>query len=125
MSTLTDTKQELADIISEIIPAFPYIPGRINPESCVINAGSPYLQSGNTYRSFLVTLDVDLIYPSTPNDKVTKELDETTSNIVERLVSNGYGVSEVSQPFLMEVSNATYLAVRIEVTTTVIINEGE
>jgi hypothetical protein len=121
MSILTEEKQKLADIISDIIPAFPYIPGRINPESCIINAGSPYLQSGNTYRSFLVTLDVDLIYPSTPNDKYTQEMDETVSSIVELLISEGYGIFEVSQPFLMEVSNAQYLAVRIQVTFTVTI----
>jgi hypothetical protein len=121
MSILTEEKQKLADIISDIIPALPYIPGRVNPGTCIINPGSPYLQSGNTYRSFLVTVGADLIFPAQPNDRYTQEMDETVNSIIELLIAEGYGISEVSQPVLIDVSNAQYLTVTIQVTFTVTI----
>jgi hypothetical protein len=122
MAILTDIKQELATIVSEVIPTFPYIPERLNPGNAIIFGGSPYLQSGNTFRSFVVTLNIDVAFAPQSNENEVKLLDDTVSSIVELLINNQYGVSQVSQPFAMETNNATYLAVRIELTTTVIIN---
>jgi hypothetical protein len=113
MSAITDAKVALKGILETVVPTSTYIPARITPPIAIISAGSPYLEDGNTFGTYLVRFAVDLVIPTQANDSATEALDVLIDDVVVTLVNNQYSVDNVSQPYAMETNGATYLAATV------------
>lgn len=116
MSALTDEKNVLAGLLTDVVPTFAYVPARITPPVAIITSGSPYLQAGDTFGSFLVRWSIDLVMPTQAAEMSSEGLDTLIDDVVVLLVNNKYGVDNVSAPYAMETNNATYLAVTVSTT---------
>jgi hypothetical protein len=117
--SLTIVKQEVATLVSSVVPTHPYLPERFNPNVAFVTPGSPYLQSGLTYGKFLAKFNIDVVIAPQSNEEATKALDEIVNDIVTLLLSEGYGINQVGQPYPLESQNTTFLAITIEIETLV------
>lgn len=115
MSALTDAKVALATVLEPVVTTYPYLPPRITPPVAVITPGSPYLAPGDTFGTFLVRLQIDLVTPTSANETATEGLDTLIDDVVVELVNNGYSVDTVSTPYAMETGGATYLAASVTI----------
>jgi hypothetical protein len=111
MSAVADTRAELAALLTEATGkvAFAYMPGSLNPPAWVIDAGSPYLDNGNTFGSLLARFDcVYFTKPSAANALVTAELDDVFEAAATGLFDSAWNVETVT--VVDETANgATYL----------------
>lgn len=117
--SLTIIKQEIADLVSDIVTTHPYLPERFNPNVAFVTPGSPYLQSGLTYGKFLAKFNIDVVIAPQSNEETTKELDSMVNSVVALLLQEGYAVNQVGQPYPLESQNTTFLAITIEIETLV------
>lgn len=117
MSVLGDLRAAIASelTLETDLPALSYIPGRIVPPIYLVSQGSPYVSSGDTYGTFRVQLSVEVISPTAANDTNTEALDTMIEDALVSLVNNGYSVASTTQPFQLDVNNASYLAATITV----------
>jgi hypothetical protein len=121
MSGIADARAALAAQLTEATDkvAFAYMPGRLNPPCWVVDAGSPYLDSGNTFGSLLVRFDaVYFAKPSAANSLVTAEVDDVFEAAATGLFGGDWEVETVT--VVDETANgATYLGGVFTVTKTI------
>ncbi len=121
MSALGDLRDAIAsDLATDTgLQALAYIPGRIVPPLYLVSSGSPYLESGDTYGTFKVRMNVDVISATAANDVSTEALDTMTEDALVSLVNNGIGIENVQQPYQLDTNNAQYLSTTISITKTI------
>ena len=120
MSALTDAKNAIKSILTPLVPnTYTYVNARPVPPCVTIYADSPYLSQGVTFGTFTLGLNLQVMAPTKANDVITEELDTLIDDIVVALVNSGYGVDQVSAPFVVEANNAQYAAVDISISTNV------
>jgi hypothetical protein len=77
-----------------------------------------YVESGNTFGSFLFRFTVDLVMGAAANSVSSSGLDEQIENAIVALVNAGYSVEGVGQPYQLEANNGAYLTATLTITTT-------
>lgn len=111
---LSQVRKDLEDQLDEAgLHAFSYLPERIQPPTVLISAGSPYLSPGPTYCDFTVNLTATLVAAKATNLVETDELDQMIETFL--LATDKYNIDAVEAPFSLEINNAVYLAVKINV----------
>jgi hypothetical protein len=121
VSILGNLRADIADVLvtETDYPASSFIPGRIVPPLYLVSAGSPYVEAGNTYGTFKVRLNIDVISATAANDVSTDALDLMVEDALVTLVNAGCGIENVQQPFQLDTNNAQYLSTTITVNKTV------
>lgn len=121
MSVLGELRDNIATSLTTdtTVSALSYIPGRIVPPLYLVTSGSPYIESGDTYGTFKVGMNVDVISATAANDTSTEALDVLIEDALVSLVNSGVSVLSTTQPFQLEANNATYLAATISISKTV------
>ena len=120
MSTLGTLRGDVADLITEAttLPSFAYNPERLIPPCAVVMPAPSYVESGNTFGSFLFRFTVDLVMGAAANSVSSSGLDEQIENAIVALVNAGYSVEGVGQPYQLEANNGAYLTATLTITTT-------
>lgn len=121
MSVLAQVQGDLADALGVALAckSFDYIPERLIAPCVIVVPGSPWVTSGNTFGTFAVTFDVDVIVQTAANTTKTKDLTDRVEEAVITLVNDGYSVNEVAQPSVYESNNAAYMSSTLQVTTNI------
>jgi hypothetical protein len=121
MSVLGDLRADIAATLLDDtdIPALSYIPGRIVPPIYLVSQGTPYITSGDTFGSFSVQMQVEVVSPTASNDTNTESLDSMIEEALVSVSNSGCSVVNVTQPFQLDVNNATYLASTINISKTI------
>ena len=119
MAAITDAKNALVALLSDVCTVYPYIAARPTPPCITINASSPYIEDDITFGKYRVNFSLELTMPTQANDKVTAELDQSIEDVVVYLVNAGYGVLGVSSPYALEANGTQYLSVSITCSTVV------
>jgi hypothetical protein len=92
-----------------------FLPARLAVPCAVVMPSSPYVADGDVFGSFTASFTVDLVMGQAANKVTANGLDDQIENALVGLVNAGYSVESVSQPYSMEVNNATYLAATVTV----------
>lgn len=121
MSVLATVQGDLADALGVALSckSYDYIPERLIAPCVVVVPGSPWVTSGNTFGTFLVTFDVDVVVQTAANSMKTKDLTDRVEEAVITLVNEGYSVAEVAQPSVYESNGAPYMSTTLQVTTNI------
>lgn len=126
MSTLTALRGELVASLAGLdINTYTHIPGRLTLPGVFVEAGSPYIEQGDTFQSKTVRFGVVLCVNTGQNKDETEALDdliETVQELIESYdsaLTDGWTVEAVSQPFIQSFNNAEGLVSEITVTTVV------
>jgi hypothetical protein len=121
MSSLGDLRDTIAAQLETdtTVQALGYIPSRIVPPLYLVSSGSPYVESGDTYGSFKVRMNVDVVSATAANDVSTEALDTLVEDALVSLVNSGIGIENVQQPYQLDTNNAQYLATTIVVNKTI------
>ncbi len=113
---LADVRRDLTDQLTAAgLDAFAYLPERIQPPCVLIAPGEPYLAVGPTYCDFTVNLVATLVAGKATNAIETDDLDRLIETAI--LATDDFTVAAVAAPISLEVNNATYLAVRMNLST--------
>jgi len=121
MSDLGLLRQDIAEqlTVDTTVPAYDYIPARIVPPIYLVSSGSPYVESGDTYGSFKVRMNIDIVSATAANDVTTEALDTMIEDALVSLVNMGVGIENVQQPYQLDTGNAQYLSTTVSVTKTI------
>lgn len=121
MSALATARAGVASVISTAtsLTTHDFLPGRLAVPCAVVMPSSPYISDGDVFGSFQASFTVDLVMGQAANKVSANGLDNQIENALVGLVNAGYSVESVSQPYSMEVNNATYLAATLTVNATI------
>jgi len=113
---LASTREELKlQLANAGLTVFDYVPERITPPVAVLEPGSPYVGSGETFCEFEITFNVVLFAATGTNEVATAELDQFICTVLDQV--HTFHLESVATPSSFEVSNAVYLGTRITFTT--------
>jgi len=122
MSTLGDLRSEIADALSSMnLNIYTHLSGRAALPSGMVLAGSPYLESGQTFGEHLVRFEVWLSAQKGDNNSETDQADELLETAMGLLQADGWVVEQISQPFDFEINNGHAFTTSITVTSSVTI----
>ncbi len=120
MSSLSDLRIELADTLSSLgVNTYTHLPGKATPPSCIVMAGSPYVETGQTFGEHLVRLEAWVSTQKGDNESEAMSVDALTEQAITALMRDGWVIESVSQPFSFEINNGQFLTTAITVTTPV------
>jgi len=116
MSELMTVATELATVLKDAgLPAFPTLPNRITPPVAVVQAGSPFMESGGSFGEFKTRWEITLVTPTGANEVATEKLYTLLEDAIVSLVNSKYSVETVSKPYALEANNAQYVALDLKV----------
>lgn len=120
MSALGDIRQEIVTALSSITAnKYDHLPEMIACPALVILPGSPYVTSeGQPFGHFQASFTLALVANVSVNEVVTAELDAMIGDVITTLVSEGFSVIEVSEPYTYTSNTAAHLAADLSITTT-------
>lgn len=118
-NTLAALRGELDTILSGAgMHVADHMPERLNPPVAFLAAGSPYVESGDTYGTFAVRFTVVLVAPRAVNAASTAGLDRLVAAALTAVVeAPGWGAERVDQPSLLAANNTEYLSTTLDVIT--------
>lgn len=119
MNTLQALRGELAQTLesagAHAMPVTDHLPDRIVPPAAFLVGGSPYLEGGDVYGTFIVRHTVLIVVPSGPNESTTDALDELITASVVALDEAGWAIERVDQPVMLSHGNAYFMSVHVDV----------
>ena len=116
MSELMTVATELATVLKDAgLPAFPTLPNRITPPVAVVQAGSPFMESGGSFGEFKTRWEITLLTPTGDNSVATEKLYATLEDAIVSLVNSKYSVEQVSKPYAQDANNAVYVAIDLKI----------
>lgn len=116
MSELMTVSNDIAQALKDAgLTAFPNLPDRITPPVAVVQAGSPFMESGDSFGEFKTRWEITLIVPSGANAVATEKLYDLLEDSIVALVNTKHSIAEVSKPYALEANNAVYVAVDLKV----------
>lgn len=115
-NTLKSVRQEIAVQLSAAgVSSYEWIPSRVVTPAAIVEAGSPYMEQGETFADFLVRMNIVLLAATATNDVATSELDALICTTIDAL--DTFDIERVNQPEAFEINGAQYLGVRINLMT--------
>ena len=116
MNTLAVLRQDLtASLVTGDLRVVDHLPERIVPPLALLAAGSPYVEAGDTFGSYVVRFTVVLVASQATNQVATTELDEAVTAALVALDNGNWAIERVDQPTMMQSSNTHYLSTTIDV----------
>lgn len=117
MSALGDIRAAVVQALEPVgIPVSATLIGRFNPPIAVLVPGSPFVDAGDTYGSFMVRHEVIIIVGVGTNEHVVTSLGDYVSKVVTAIgASDGLFLEQVSQPGLYQHGGNEYLSVVVSV----------
>ena len=94
-------------------------PSNVGPDVVVIEAGSPYVEAGETFTEQTVRYEVVCIGPSVDREDAEENLDQLISNVIVALKENNCLIEVVSQPGDLPYGTAIYLAATVTVSASI------
>lgn len=120
MSTLGLLRDEITVTLSVMdLNVYTHLSGRAALPSAMVLAGSPYVESGQTFNSHLVRFEVWLSAEKGDNDSETDMADELLETAMGLLQGDGWTVEQISQPFEFATNNGHAFTTSITVTSDV------
>lgn len=119
MTTLTALRGHLDAVLEAAgIRTETHLPERVVPPLAIIGAGSPYVESGDTFGTFAVRFTVFLVAARAANETATGELDELAVRALSAVMdAPGWGVDRLDQPSMLDANGAQYLSTAMDVVT--------
>lgn len=126
MSGLAQSRAELEAVVSgsldeATVTVYDHVPERMVIPSAVIVLGSPWIESGETFATYTVRYEVDLVPDRGSNQSQTDDVEAMVEAVLKALVQAGYTIENVAQPRMLGVNNASYLAASVTVTDAITI----
>ena len=117
MSTLKEAREAITEVLEEAgIKAYAHFPERFVPPAATIQGAEPYLSSeGQTFGHFQLNHEVTVAAKNGSYGQMTDDLDALLWTAVNALLAAGYGIENVRQPHVLEVSGATFPASTITI----------
>lgn len=107
---LAELRTEIATLLESIdIKCFEYMPERIVPPMAMLTAGSPFISAGNTFGSFNIVMNIELVVPTGTNEVETQSLDKMIEDVIVILANKDINIYQVDQPQMLSANNATYM----------------
>lgn len=120
MNTLRALRADLKEAMeSSGATVVDHMPERLVPPTAIVVAGSPWVEDGDTYGSFVVRYTVLLVCSQAPNAVVTDELDSALTAALVALDGGSWATERVDTPVMLSHANAHYLSVSVDVARTV------
>lgn len=111
-NTLRAVRNEASFLLTAAgVTTYEFVPPRAVPPAAVIEAGSPYMEQGETFTDFLVRINVVLLASTATNEEATNELDQLLCDAIDALET--FDVEAVDQPSTFDMNGNQYLGVRI------------
>lgn len=89
-----------------------HVPERLAPPAAVIEPGSPYVTSGDTFCDYMTRFNVVLFAAVAANKVATDELDRHICAVLEAV--DTFDLDGVDSPSTFDVNGAAYLGARIQ-----------
>lgn len=120
MDSLTAARQELKSLLDEAgVEVITSIPERLAPPAVFLAAGSPYLEPGARFGTFIHRFTLVLVVATGPNTATTPALDALAAKVVVGLHSaNRWDVERVDQPQMLQANNTQFYSTTIDVAST-------
>ena len=116
MSTLHDTRQGIIDAVGAVdAQTFDHVPGRLVPPALVVLPGSPYIEPGDVFGTFLVRHTVSVVMGQGANETITESTDNLIEAVLKALVAENVSIDSVSTFYIYESNGGQYLAADITV----------
>lgn len=120
MNTLAAQRADLQTALAAGgLTVLDHLPERIVPPVAIIAAGSPYLETGESFGSWRVRFTVVLVCSQGTNETATKQLDDSVTAAAVALDNAGWGIERVDQPTMLGHANTHFLSTTVDVTVTV------
>lgn len=122
MSTLKEERQQLADLMKELLPGavvHTYVPEQLNGPAVLCVPGSPYVEDGNRFGEHVANFEAWLISGIGTNAVITDWLDNAIQSSIRKLIDAGWTVTGVDEPFIYGQDSTKYLAVIVRLQTSI------
>ena len=120
MSQLGDLRQEITTALAPMdINLYTHLSGGSALPSGMVLAGSPYMESGQTFGELTVRFEVWLSAMKGDNDSETALADEMLETAMTLLQADGWTIEQISQPFSVDINNGQAFTVSLIVTSPV------
>jgi hypothetical protein len=115
-NTLKSVRREISvQLTAAGVSTYEWIPARVITPAAIIEAGSPYMEQGETFTDFLVRMNVVLLATTAANDVATSALDALICTVIDAL--DTFDIEGVNQPETFEINGAPYLGARVNLVT--------
>lgn len=116
--SLSQLRTDLAEAVgTDQVTAHDHVPERISPPAAIVREAEPYITQGQTYGTWNVGHQVDLVAPRGTNQATTTALDQLLAQGVAALEDAGHTVTEVGAFYTLQANGTHYLAATITTTT--------
>lgn len=107
----------LASILTDAgLRVYAFTPERATPPIGVLVPSGDWVTAGDTFGSFRIGFDVNLIVQNAANETMISALDDLVDETLEAIAdSTGFYASQVGAPSLIDISGAEYLSTTITV----------
>lgn len=107
----------LASILTDAgLRVFAFTPERAAPPMAILTPSGDWVTSGDTFGSFRIGFDVNLIVQNAANETMITALDTLVDDTLEAIAdATGFYASSVGAPTMLEISGADYLSTTITV----------
>lgn len=96
--------------------AFSEVPERVTPPLAVLVPSADWIESGETFNSFVLSFDVEIVAAAGSNVKISEDIDEQVETALVAITeAPGFYASSVGQPQAVEINGAVYLGATITV----------
>lgn len=124
VTTLQALRNDLAQSLTDLgVPAYDYLPERLNPPAAIVTAGDPYVEQGMTYCTFKVSLQIHLLAGTQVNKKATDALDDLILTALQ--ATDGWDIEAVAEPSTFTTNNAEYLGTVIRLSQETILERND
>lgn len=114
-ATLTGLRREVKDLLTDAGLRGTDTAGRNwTPPYSLVSWGSPVLETGSTFGSHIVRLDVAVVVKPGSNSVSADALDADLNKAIFALVDGGWTIDRVEEPFLLENQNGA-LAIELSI----------
>lgn len=116
MTSLHNARQAIIDAVGNIdAMTFDYVPGRLAPPALIVLPGSPYIEPGDVFGSFLVRHTLSLVMSQGANETITENTDNLIETVLTALMDANVSIDEVSTFYVYESNGGQYLAADITI----------
>lgn len=114
---IAEARENLTALLEEAgLRAFSEVPERVTPPLAVLVPSADWIESGETFGSFILSFDVEIIAPTGSNVKVSEYIDEQVETALTAITeAAGFYASSVGQPQAVDINGAVYLGATITV----------
>ena len=119
MNIIYDAKEEVIGWLNSAGIDAELSPNTIAGNMVVLEAGSPYVEQGETFTESTIRFDLVCIGPSIDREDCEERLDQLISNVIGVVQANNCPIEVVSQPGDLPYGQAIYFAATVTMTASI------